>query len=140
MLKGLWRYSADEVDLIRTWAARGRSGVAIAKRLNRTPQSVRVKAVEYDISLRQPSTEHRRVLLPLQLWRDLVVAAREAHETPARYAALILGAVIKRRLFHILEYDAAPAPAPAPAGAMLASLQPQLTGRMVHQELRTTTR
>jgi hypothetical protein len=43
--------------------------------LDRTPQAVRVKAVEIGVRLRPPKMEHRRIKLSVQAWRALQTEA-----------------------------------------------------------------
>jgi hypothetical protein len=64
------RFSDDEIEKLRFMASFGHDGKSIARALDRTPQSVRVKAVEIGVRLRHPNMHHRRIRLSAQAWRN----------------------------------------------------------------------
>ena len=71
----LRRFSPADVEKLKFMASFGHDGKSIARSLGRTPQSVRVKAVEIGVRLRPPKMEHRRIKLSLQAWRALQTEA-----------------------------------------------------------------
>jgi hypothetical protein len=128
MLKGLWRFSDDEVQTIKDFASAGKSAISCAKKLNRNPDQIRHKACALGVSFRVPSVECRRVKLPVTLWQKLhAIAGGDAgrgFRAVSAFVAWLLERAIERGLH--LEYDDAPATSPAPASATLVSLQPRL--------------
>jgi hypothetical protein len=54
-MTALCRFSESDVATLKAMVARGHDGKSIALALDRTAQSVRVKAVELGIALRPPS-------------------------------------------------------------------------------------
>jgi hypothetical protein len=95
----LRRFSDDEIERIRFMADFGHSGTSIARALDRTPQSVRVKCVEYGIRLRPVKMSHRRIRLSVRTWQILQTEADRIGTSAGRLARLVIETVAKDRLF-----------------------------------------
>jgi hypothetical protein len=80
-------------------ASFGHDGKSIARALDRTPQAVRVKAVEIGVRLRPPKMEHRRIKLSVQAWRALQTEADRLGTSAGRLARLVIETVARDRLF-----------------------------------------
>jgi len=142
----LKRFSRTDIEAIKWMAARGFGGTEIARRLNRAPQAIRVKAVELGIRLRpMPGT----VTHPVRgaALRRADRAGQGRNTTPAKLARLILITVLSDNMVNaILDVPvgeakplptraarAKPAPLPAPpphAPAMASVFSPMLLGRL----------
>ena len=85
------RFSKADIETIRHMAARGFGGVEIAKRLSRTPQSIRVKCVELGVGLRpMPTKDRLRILFEPAFYDALMREAKARAMTPAKLARLLL--------------------------------------------------
>ena len=80
------RFSKADIETIRHMAARRFGGVEIAKRLSRTPQSIRVKCVELGVGLRP----RLRILFEPAFYDALMREAKARATTPAKLARLLL--------------------------------------------------
>jgi hypothetical protein len=63
---------------------------AIGAALNRTPQTIRVKAIELGIRLRPPSLDTRRIKLTFGTWAVLEGEARRFNMRPSKLARLVV--------------------------------------------------
>jgi hypothetical protein len=95
----LRRFSHDDIEKLQLMADCGHTGTSIAKALGRTPQAVRVKCCELGIKLKPQSVANRRVRLPVPVWGKLKVAADAYGMTVVKFAALLVEAIVKDRLF-----------------------------------------
>ena len=95
----LRRFSPADIETLKFMASFGHDGKSIARSLGRTPQSVRVKAVEIGVSLRPPKMDHRRIKLSVQAWRALQTEADRLGTSAARLARLVVETVARDRLF-----------------------------------------
>ena len=77
----------------------GHDGKSIARTLDRTPQSVRVKAVEIGVRLRPSKMHHRRIKLSFRAWRALQTEADRLGTSAGRLARLVVETVARDRLF-----------------------------------------
>jgi hypothetical protein len=93
------RFSDADIEKLKFMAEFGHDGKSIARALNRTPQSVRVKACEYGVSLRPPKMEYRRIKLSVRAWRALQIEADRIGTSAGRLARLIVETVAKDCLF-----------------------------------------
>jgi hypothetical protein len=85
------RFSKADIETIRHMAARGFGGVEIAKRLGRTPQSIRVKCVELGVGLRpMPTKDRLRILFEPAFYDSLMREAKARATTQAKLARLLL--------------------------------------------------
>ena len=85
------RFSKADIETIRHMAARRFGGVEIAKRLSRTPQSIRVKCVELGVGLRpMPTKDRLRILFEPAFYDALMREAKARATTPAKLARLLL--------------------------------------------------
>jgi hypothetical protein len=95
----LKRFSALDIETIKWMAARGHDGVAIAQKLKRTPQAVRVKCVELGISLKpMPSKDRLRILFERPFYEALIKAAKTHGTTAPKLARLILVIVLSDKM------------------------------------------
>jgi len=85
--------SDDEIEKLKFMASFGHDGKSIARALDRTPQSVRVKAVEIGVRLRPPKMHHRRIKLSTQAWRALQAEADRLGMSAGRLARLVIETV-----------------------------------------------
>ena len=92
------RFSPDEIEKLKYMASFGHDGKSIARALNRSPQSIRVKAVEIGVSLRPPKMEHRRIKLSLPARRALQTEADRLGTSAGRLARLIVETVARDKL------------------------------------------
>src|SRR6516162_11674129 len=88
-MASLRRFSPADIEKLKFMASFGHDGKSIARALDRTPQSVRVKAVEIGVRLRPPKMHHRRVKLSLQAWRALQTEADRLGTSAGRLARSI---------------------------------------------------
>jgi hypothetical protein len=98
-MASLRRFSPADIEKLKFMASFGHDGKSIARSLGRTPQSVRVKAVEIGVRLRPPKMEHRRIKLSLQAWRALQTEADRLGTSAGRLARLVIETVARDRLF-----------------------------------------
>ena len=89
------RFSDDEIEKLKFMASFGHDGKSIARALDRTPQAVRVKAVEVGVSLRPPKMDHRRIKLSVQAWRALQTEADRLGTSAGRLARLVIETVAR---------------------------------------------
>jgi hypothetical protein len=135
----LRRFTQAEIEKLRFMASFGHDGKSIARALDRTPQAVRVKAVEIGVRLRRPSAESRRFKISVEAWRKYQVKGEQLGASPSRLvrlvaekAADIIDAVIdepvprRRKLPAPLPLPAPPPPAPS----FLDVLRPRLVGTL----------
>jgi hypothetical protein len=94
------RFTPYEIDHIRLMASVGHAGTAIAKSLDRSPQSVRVKCVELGISLR-PMKARAEVRTPVEdeVWQKLKIAAKERATSVPKLVRMLLRIIVRDRLF-----------------------------------------
>jgi hypothetical protein len=88
-MASLRRFSPADIEKLKFMASFGHDGKSIARALDRTPQAVRVKAVEIGVQLRPPKMHHRRVKLSLQAWRALQTEADRLGTSAGRLARSI---------------------------------------------------
>jgi hypothetical protein len=88
-----------DIEKLKYMASFGHDGKSIACALGRTPQSVRVKAVEIGVSLCPPKMDHRRIKLSVQAWRALQTEADRLGTSAGRLARLVVETVARDRLF-----------------------------------------
>ena len=98
-MASLRRFSPADIEKLKFMASFGHDGKSIARALDRTPQSVRVKAVEIGVRLRPPKMEHRRIKLSVQAWRALQTEADRLGTSAGRLARLVVETVARDRLF-----------------------------------------
>jgi hypothetical protein len=98
-MASLRRFSPADIAKLKFTASFGNDGKSIARALDRTPQSVRVKAVEVGVRLRPPKMHHRRIKLSLQAWRALQTEADRLGTSAGRPARLVVETVARNRLF-----------------------------------------
>jgi hypothetical protein len=97
------RFSKADIETIRHMAARGFGGVEIAKRLGRTPQSIRVKCVELGIRLRpMPTKDRLRILFEPAFYDALMREAKARAMTPAKLARLLLVTLLSDNLINAI--------------------------------------
>ncbi len=97
------RFSKADIETIRHMAARGFGGVEIAKRLGRTPQSIRVKCVELGIRLRpMPTKDRLRILFEPAFYNALAREATARATTPAKLARLLLVTLLSDNLINAI--------------------------------------
>ncbi len=106
------RFTADDIAKLRLMAQCGHSGTGIARALNRTPQSVRVKACELGIRLRPPSIQHRRIKVPLETFQCLKAEALRLGTSPGRLARLLIETIVRDSLIHAVIDSPPPKPRP----------------------------
>ena len=80
-------------------SAFGHDSKSMARALQRSPQSVRVKCVELGVRLRPAKAQNRRVQLPVETWRELRAAAERYNMTASRLANLLIVTIVKDDLF-----------------------------------------
>jgi hypothetical protein len=98
-MASLLRFSPADIEKLKFMASFGHDGKSIARALDRTPQAVRVKAVEIGVQLRPPKMHHRRIKLSLQAWCALQTEADRLGTSAGRLARLIIETVARDRLF-----------------------------------------
>src|SRR6516162_2384634 len=98
-MASLRRFSPADIEKLKFMASFGHDGKSIARALDRTPQAVRVKAVEIGVSLRPPKMDHRRIKLSVQAWRALQTEADRLGTSAGRLARLVIETVARDRLF-----------------------------------------
>ena len=98
-MASLRRFSPADIEKLKFMASFGHDGKSIARALDRTPQAVRVKAVEIGVRLRPPKMEHRRIKLSVQAWRALQTEADRLGTSAGRLARLVIETVARDRLF-----------------------------------------
>jgi hypothetical protein len=97
----LKRFSAADLELLKTMAAFGHPGTAIAAKLNRTPGAIRAKCVEMGVRLR-PNRKPKfgsRFRIPDRLWGSLKAAADARAMKPTRFVHLILETIARDQLY-----------------------------------------
>jgi adenine/guanine phosphoribosyltransferase-like PRPP-binding protein len=88
------RFTPQEVDTIRVMAARGFSGIAIARELGRPALAIRKKAVELGVRLRPMLIPKKaRVVVPSDVLTLLKDAAAVRGVNARRLASMILSTV-----------------------------------------------
>jgi len=85
------RFSLSDVETIRWMAARGHSGIQIARTLRRDPLSIRHKACALGIRLRPERAKTRlRILIEAAIYQALIDAAQRRGTTAPKLARLLL--------------------------------------------------
>jgi hypothetical protein len=98
-MASLRRFSPADIEKLKFMASFGHDGKTIARALDRTPRSVRVKVVEIGVRLRPPKMHHRRIKLSLQAWHALQTEADRLGTSAAQLARLVVETVVRDRLF-----------------------------------------
>jgi hypothetical protein len=93
------RFTPGDIEKLKLMASCGHDGRSIARALGREPLAIRKKAVAMGLSLRKPSTEFRRVRLPLPVWQALAEHAAAQNTTVQKVAALLLSTIAKDKLY-----------------------------------------
>ena len=97
-MASLRRFSPADIEKLKFMASFGHDGKSIARALDRTPQAVRVKAVEIGVRLRPPKMDHRRIKLSTQAWRALQTEADRLGTSAGRLARLVVETVARDKL------------------------------------------
>src|SRR5258707_1388539 len=115
------RFTPAEITKLKELAAWGHDASSIGRQLgNRTPQSIRVKAVELGIKLRPVSADCRRIKLSAEAWDGLQTEARaRGVSSPGRLARQLLEIIVRDRLY------AAIIDPPPPPRRMVETLDPK---------------
>jgi hypothetical protein len=93
------RFTADDIELLRSAVAEGLSGNEIAILLERSPLSIRVKACSLGLKLRTARGEHEiRFALPKHVHVELKRMAEERGSSPSRLVRLLTEVCIRDRL------------------------------------------
>jgi hypothetical protein len=88
------RFSISDIEKLKYMASFGHDGRSIARALDRSAQSVRVKAVELGVSLRKPLPDHRCIKL--------------SPEASGRLGRLVIETVVNNKLINAIIDDAPP--------------------------------
>jgi hypothetical protein len=97
-------FTKAEIRTIQGMAARGASGLEIGLKLNRTPSSVRAKAVGLGVQLRPPKRDWSvlRFLVEPTVQRALMLAARKRGLKLGTFSRRLLTAVVTHDLYDCL--------------------------------------
>ena len=93
------RFSDDEIEKLKFMASFGHDGKSIARALDRTPQAVRVKAVELGIRLRRPSAHGRRFKISPEAWCAYQAKGEQLGTSPSGLVRLVAEMVARDDLF-----------------------------------------
>ena len=89
----------NEIEKLKFMASFGHDGKSIARALDRTPQAVRVKAVELGIRLRRPSAHGRRFKISPEAWCAYQAKGEQLGTSPSGLVRLVAEMVARDDLF-----------------------------------------
>jgi hypothetical protein len=109
------RFTPREIALLREMAGVGHSGVAIARALDRTPQAIRVKAVELGVKLRPERLDQKTRIILSPATRTALATAADRRGIPVVKLANLILKIIARDDLVAAILDDAQQRRPAPA-------------------------